>query len=85
MLVDSSVWIDWLRNRDTPATRLLERLLDEGEARLAPVIIQEILQGARSPDAFNELKKRFTGQPMLVTDSDTYIVSGRKLAIFEGL
>ena len=65
-LVDATVWIDWLRGNNTAATRALAGLLDEGEAALCPVILQELLQGAASPSALRTLKARFTALPMLL-------------------
>ena len=50
VLVDSSVWIDLLRGRDTPAVGALRHLLASDEAALAPVIYQEVSDMARSLD-----------------------------------
>lgn len=66
VLVDTTVWIDWLRTTDSAETRRLATLLDEGEAALAPVILQELLQGAASPQSLRTLQRRFAGLPMLV-------------------
>ena len=76
MLVDTSVWIDWLRGLETPATGLLDRLLDDGDAWLAPVIVQELLQGARSVNALQTLQHQFAGQPLLLPHPETYIEAG---------
>ena len=65
VLVDTGVWIDWLRGEASAATEALAGLLDEGEACLAPVILQELLQGARSPAALQTLRRRFSALPML--------------------
>lgn len=65
VLVDTAVWIDWLRGRVTPATARLDTLLEEGDACIAPVILQELLQGARSPEALVQLHRRFAVLPML--------------------
>ena len=65
ILVDSTVWIDLLRaNRTAPAT-VLERLLELGEVATAPVIVQEILQGARNAAGFLRLRARLLALPML--------------------
>lgn len=64
-LVDTTIWIDWLRAKDTAPARALAALLDEGEAALCPVILQELLQGAASPTALRTLKGRFSALPML--------------------
>lgn len=65
-LVDTTVWIDWLRAADTVATGALAVLLEEGEAALCPVVLQEILQGAANAAALRTLKRRFGALPMLV-------------------
>ena len=46
VLVDSTVWIDLLRNRDSAPVVRLRALLAAGEAAVAPVIVQELLQAA---------------------------------------
>jgi predicted nucleic acid-binding protein len=63
VLVDSTVWIDLLRNRRSHAVVLLERLLNLGEAAVTPVIVQEILQGARDARAFERLSRRVRALP----------------------
>ncbi|MBI5908340.1 MAG: hypothetical protein HY848_00045 [Betaproteobacteria bacterium] len=65
VLVDSSVWIDLLRDAQTAQTLALRQLLPEGEAALAPVIYQEILQGAASSERFTRLKRYFHTLPFL--------------------
>ncbi len=65
ILVDSTVWIDLLRSRETIPVARLRRLLDLGEAAAAPVVVQEILQGAANPASFRKLQKYFTGIPLL--------------------
>jgi predicted nucleic acid-binding protein len=65
-LVDTTVWIDWLRGKETGPTRALALLLEEGEAALCPVILQELLQGAVNAAALRTLRSRFGALPMLV-------------------
>ena len=53
MLVDSSVWIAYLRGDNLIEVELLTQALEHGEpVWLAPPILQEVLQGADSPDRF---------------------------------
>lgn len=65
VLVDTTIWIDLLRGAAGPAVEALRRLLEEGEACLAPVVLQELLQGAASPRAGATLRRRFESLPML--------------------
>ena len=66
VLVDSSVWIDLLRGRATPPVAALRHLIASDEAALAPVIYQEILQGAASPDRLVKLRKYFGSLPFIL-------------------
>jgi predicted nucleic acid-binding protein len=50
-LVDSSVWIDFLRDRDTPHTDRLIRLLKSTRIRTADLVLTEVLQGVRDERA----------------------------------
>lgn len=64
ILVDSTVWIDLLRKRETAPVGRLRKLLDAGEATVAPVIVQELLQGAADAPRFAKLQRYFTAIPL---------------------
>ena len=60
VLVDTSVWIDHLRGADNPPARALEELLaGEDIVGTAPIIVQEILQGADSDERFEKWRRSF--------------------------
>ena len=66
ILVDTSVWIDFVRGRATDAVARLRELLDRGIAAcLTSMIYQEILQGADSEKAFRDFCVFFSGQRFL--------------------
>ena len=65
ILVDSTVWIDLLRSRETLPVARLRKLLELGEAAASPVIAQEVLQGATNPQSFSKLRRYFMGLPLL--------------------
>jgi hypothetical protein len=59
-LVDTSVWVDYLRGDPTPQVRALKDLLSGEEiVGIAPIILQEILQGADSAERFETWRKFF--------------------------
>ena len=65
-LVDTSVWIDFLKGNETKQVVYLERILKSGETvYLTPVIYQEILQGAESDKRFKQFKEYFGSQPFV--------------------
>jgi predicted nucleic acid-binding protein len=74
VLVDTSVWVALLRNPEQ-APRLRECLM-RGEVLLAPVILQEILAGARDSQSLEKLYARFIALPMLVPNTSTHADAG---------
>ncbi len=82
ILVDSTVWIDLLRSSETIPVGILRKLLDAGEATVAPVIVQELLQGATDAGGFTKLRRYFTAIPMLGAGNslELHVAAGRLYA-----
>lgn len=82
ILVDSTVWIDLLRNCETVPVGRLRKLLDAGEATVAPVIVQEVLQGAIDAAGFAKLHSYFTAMPISGVDNslELHIAAARLYA-----
>lgn len=60
IVVDSSVWIDLLSNRDTIQTRALTGYLDRGDLLgIGDLVLMEVLQGARSEARADEAMRFF--------------------------
>ena len=53
LLIDSSVWIDWLRGSDTGAVRFLLARESQEEIALTQMICLEVLQGVSSQRQFS--------------------------------
>lgn len=67
MLVDSSVWIAYFRGDNLAEVELLTAALEHGEpVWLAPPILQEVLQGADSPDRFARWDRVLGELPMIM-------------------
>ena len=79
-LIDSCVWIDWLKQRRTSSTEKLDIWLDKGLARLLPVIVQELLHGARSERELTILRQRFSELPCLPVTLETHLAAGELYA-----
>ncbi|GAB6041558.1 type II toxin-antitoxin system VapC family toxin [Endothiovibrio diazotrophicus] len=59
ILVDTSVWIDFFLDRDTPAAAALEAMIHDGEhLALCGVVLTEILQGIRDERAYGLTRER---------------------------
>ncbi len=69
ILVDTSVWINLFRDRNTPPSARLRMLLDAGRGfAVTPLIVQEILQGAANAREFTLLGEYFSTQRMLMPE-----------------
>lgn len=79
VLVDTTVWLDFLRNHDTKSVAQLKKLLQVGDAAIAPVILQELLQGASNPENFEKLRIHFTALPTLRPKGDTTHIAAAAL------
>jgi predicted nucleic acid-binding protein len=65
LLVDSSVWIDWLRGSDTDALRFIQQRESQEELALTQMIYLEVLQGVRSDRQFEETRRVLGALSML--------------------
>lgn len=64
IVVDTSVWIDVLNQRDTPQARRCVELLEDGAPlALTDVVSAEILQGFRSEREARSLARYSAGSP----------------------
>lgn len=65
MVVDTSVWIDFLNGRDTGAVRMLDSALEQGDLVMLPgLVLTEILQGVIDDETAGELAARLSVLPM---------------------
>ena len=57
ILVDTSVWIDFLNGRDSKERHALHRLIEEEkDISITEIILTEILQGIRDDENFKKVK-----------------------------
>lgn len=57
ILVDSSVWIDFLRGTRTPQAEKLDVLLGTTRIAVGDLILAEVLQGVRDEREFQQVRK----------------------------
>ena len=66
LLIDSSVWIDWLRGSDTDAVRFVQARESREELALTQMIYLEVLQGVSSERQFAVTQKVLGAQTLLL-------------------
>jgi len=74
ILVDTSVWIDFLRGKPTPQAEWLDRHLDVEVLAVGDLILAEVLQGVRDDRRFDEARR-------LLGQLEQIVVGGTALAI----
>ena len=74
IVVDSSVWIDFLRGVTTPQTERLDVLLGSEPLAVGDLILAEVLQGFGSEKDFNKARK-------LLTALDVITLGGEDIAL----
>ncbi len=65
ILIDSSVWIDWLRGVGTDAVRFVQARQDIEELALTQMIYLEVLQGASTDRQYDAIKRVLSKQTIL--------------------
>ena len=64
-LVDTSVWVDFLRGKSTQRSQLLNALLEDGDAYLCEITFAEICFGAKGHPQFQKYFNYFSELPFL--------------------
>lgn len=65
IVVDSSVWIDYLRGKQTRQVTILDDLLGVEALAIGDLMLAEILQGIDSDREFNRTRKMLTAFTLL--------------------
>jgi predicted nucleic acid-binding protein len=73
ILVDSTVWIDFLNGRDTAQTQKLEKCIqNHNDLCCCGFIIAEVLQGIREEKQFVSTRRQFENLIYLEDDRSTF-------------
>jgi len=76
IIVDTSVWIEYLKNRPS-VTEKLDQLLLAGTIVTVGPVIAEILQGAKTEKDYRLLEKNIGGLPLIETKVEDWIKAGK--------
>ena len=75
ILVDTSVWIDFLNGTNSRHRRLLHKLIeDEADLSLTGIVLTEILQGIKADKDFQQVKNILMEFPIYQPEgTETYL------------
>jgi predicted nucleic acid-binding protein len=74
VIVDTTVWVDFFRDAQTPETRALEVIVRRGDAAIGDLILTEVLQGIVEEKDLRAIKRQFANFPL-------HAMVGRHLAV----
>jgi predicted nucleic acid-binding protein len=80
IIVDTSVWIEFLRNKDSNISNHLKQLLRSGKVAITGMILAEILQGIKNPGEAAAVKKSFESLPFIEIKKEVWQLAGETSA-----
>ena len=84
VVVDSDVWIHYLRSPDSPTGSTLQALLDANTVVMVGVVLAEVLQGARTEREYSALLPRLNAVPYEETTKESWAAAGQIAAQLRG-
>jgi predicted nucleic acid-binding protein len=76
VIVDTSVWIDFLVGRDIATTAALQRLIDNASAAYTGVVLAELMRGMRTEDERIGLDEELSGALFVEMKESTWRRAG---------
>jgi predicted nucleic acid-binding protein len=77
ILIDTSVWIEYFRNKSSPITDKIDRILDEEEVCVPKIVMAELMQGAKSKKELSIIGDFIEAFNVIDQRDDTWIKAGR--------
>ena len=78
IVVDSSVWISYFKNKPKESAELLIQAISRGEdIAIIPMILSEVLSGFEQDQDFKEALKVLGRVPVLPLNIETHIVAAQ--------
>lgn len=77
VLVDTSIWIEYFNKPESPFGPALDKLIKNGNAFAAGIVLTELLQGAKIEKEFEAILENFTALPFFDATINTWIKAGK--------
>lgn len=76
VLVDTSIWIDFLQAPESGTATALESLIkDHNRVALCGIVLQEVLQGIRNQKNFELVRERLLKFPFVEANRDSWLLA----------
>jgi len=80
VLVDTSIWIEYIDRVNPLVEGEMDMLLRTGEVATAGLVLAELRQRCRTPDQAKRMLGRLQGLPYLEVDRDNWVAAGQMAA-----
>ncbi len=78
ILVDSSVWIDFFRDKPTPQVDRLVGLIQSVKLAMADLVLVEVLQGCNADHEFNRVQRFLDVLPIVPISNEAIAVQAAR-------
>lgn len=77
ILIDTSVWIDYLQNKTSSLSEDMDRILSKDEVYVPKIVIAELIQGAKSSKEIGIIEDFLEAFRIIDQKEDSWIKAGR--------
>ncbi len=77
ILIDTSVWIDYLKNKSSALSEKVDKILSENEVYVPKIVMAELIQGAKSEREISVIKDFIDAFHVIDQKEDSWIKAGR--------
>ena len=76
-LIDTSVWIEYLRDKSSPVADKMDQILSEDDVFVPNIVIAELIQGAKSSKEISVIKDFLDAFHIIDQREDSWIKAGK--------
>lgn len=77
ILIDTSVWLDFFKNKSSEISEKVEKILSEKEVFVPKIVLAELIQGAKSEREISVIKDFLDAFTIIDQKEDTWIKAGK--------
>ncbi|MFQ6083214.1 MAG: PIN domain-containing protein [Candidatus Aminicenantia bacterium] len=77
ILIDTSVWIDYFRNKSSNLSEKVDKILSEDEIYVPKIVIAELIQGAKSEREISIIEDFIDAFNIIDQKEDSWMKAGR--------
>jgi predicted nucleic acid-binding protein len=79
VIIDTSIWIQAYRVKDSPERREVMNLVSSGESAIVGIVLAEVLRGARNEREFEEMSEELLAAEFIDEDLESWQLTSRLL------